>query len=530
MGTFVSYMAQSALVMTMLYLAYKWLMSSTTFHSFNRAALLGIYAVAWILPALLPLLPLFTAAPAPVAGIDISLEGMPIAVVEAEPTAPSFNWWRLALGIYLVGTVATASYSLAGAVKVWRIIRSGERTRKDGYIKVVTDTAPGPFSWGKYIVLRPEDCDGYEEMVIAHERAHLSRIHWLDLLLAQVTMILQWFSPAAWLMTRELKSVHEFQADREAAGDDPSAYQIMLLKKTVGSSFPTFTDSLNHSQIKLRITMMLNKKSRPSRMAAALALPVMAALSAVTLSIPAVADMATAIGNATLADSGLAGRVSGFKVNESSSAVQIRTAPTSPLTSPDGVAVSEEATTEEVSAVAEIEAVEETVSEEPVKKNSNPAIFVNGKEFKGEISTINPKDIVKIDVVKNDPNYPGGKIMITTVEAADGENRVGFTAEKIAEFKGGFVELRNLIAANIKYPEEAAKAGVGGRVIVSFTIGIDGSVSDIKVVKGINEALDQEAIRVAKLTSGHWIPGSTDGKPVATRFTLPVSFSPTVPE
>ena len=529
MGTFVSYMAQSALVMTMLYLAYKWLLSSTTFHSFNRAALLGIYVVAWILPALLPLFTLFTAAPAPVSGIDISLETMPIAVAEAEPTTPTFDWRRIALGIYLVGTAATACYSLAGAVKVWRIIRSGERTREDGYIKVVSDAAPVPFSWGRYIVLRPEDCDSYEEMVLAHERAHLSRIHWLDLLLAQVTMILQWFSPAAWLMTRELKSVHEFQADREAAGDDPSAYQMMLLKKTVGSSFPTFTDSLNHSQIKLRITMMLNKKSRPSRMAAALALPVMAALSAVTLSIPAVADVATAIGNATLADPGLTGRISSLKVNESSSAVQIGPSSTSPLAYSDA-AVSEEATTEETSAVTEIEAVEETVTEEPAKQNTSPAIFINGKEFKGELYTINPKDIVKMDVVKNDPGYPGGKIMITTMEASDGENRVGFTAEKIAEFKGGFVELRNMIAANIKYPEEAAKAGVGGRVIVSFTIGTDGSVSDVKVMKGVNEALDQEAIRVAKLTSGQWIPASTDGKPIATRFTLPVSFSPTVPE
>ncbi len=527
MGTFVSYMVQSALVMTMLYLAYKWLMSSTTFHSLNRAVLLGIYAVAWILPALLPL---FTTAPATSdAGIDISLEAMPLAVVEAEPTVPSFDWWRLALGIYLAGTAATACYSLAGAVKVWRIIRSGEHTREDGYIKVVTDLAPGPFSWGRYIVLRPEDCDGYEEMVLAHERAHLRHLHWVDLLLAQVTVILQWFSPAAWLMMRELKSVHEFQADREAAGDDPSAYQIMLLKKTVGSSFPTFTDSLNHSQIKLRITMMLNKNSRPSRMAAALALPVMAALSAVTLSIPAVADVATAIGNATLADLDLAGRVSGLKVNESSSALQMSPTPTSPLAYSDTTA-SEEATTEETSAVTEIEAVEETVTEEPAKQNSSPAIFINGKEFKGELSTINPKDIVKMDVVKNDPDYPGGKIMITIVEASDGETRPAVTAEKIAEFKGGFVELRNMIAANIKYPEEAAKAKIGGRVIVSFTIGTDGSVSDIKIVKGVNEALDREAVRVAKLTSGHWIPGSTDGKPIATRFTLPVSFSPTVPE
>lgn len=519
MGPFVSYMIQSALVMTMLYLAYKWLMASTTFHSLNRAALLGIYVASWSLPALIAFMKsVGDSAPS----AEMSIEVLPLAVVVDHPAEPSFDWWRLALCIYLVGMVATACYSIFGAVRVWRIIRSGIRTREQGYIKVVSAVAPGPFSWGRYIVLRPVDCDAYEEMVVAHEASHLRRRHWLDLLLAQLTAVLQWFSPAAWLMMRELKTVHEFQADREAGAEAPADYQIMLLKKTVGSSFPTFADSLNHSQIKLRITMMLNRRTSPSRKAAALALPLVAALSAVTLSIPAVADVASAIGRATLADTGF----SSPKVNESSETLQM------PVTAAPAVVGVVDGDADGATALEEAVAVESAAADDlaPEKKEPSPVIFIDGKVSKGDLSSVDPKDIVAIDVVKNDPAYPQGKIMVTTVKASDGAKRPALAADELAEYKGGFKALASFLSENIKYPEEAAKAGIEGRVIISFTINTDGSLSDLKIMKGVNEELDREAERVVKLTSGQWIPATTDGQPVATRLTLPVQFKASMSE
>lgn len=522
MGPFVSYMIQSALVMTMLYLAYKWLMASTTFHSLNRAALLGIYIMSWILPALLPIMAHSNFSGPSTA---VTLDVLPAAVVVNSPSEPSFDWWRLALGVYLFGVAATACYSLLGAVRVCRIISSGIHTRKQGYIKVVSASAPGPFSWGRYIVLRPVDCDAYEDMVVVHEAAHLRRWHWLDLLLAQITAVLQWFSPAAWLMMRELKTVHEFQADREAGAGAPADYQIMLLKKTVGSSFPTFADSLNHSQIKLRITMMMNKRTSPSRKAAALALPVVAALSAMTLTIPAVADVASAIGKATLADT----EFSNSKINESFETLQMpATAAPSPLRTVDGDV--DEATVVEEAVAVENAVAEDQASQDSEKKKPSPVIFIDGKESRGDLSAVDPKDIVAIDVVKNDPAYPQGKIMVTTVKASDGAKRPAQAAEELAEYKGGFKALASFLAANIKYPAEAAKAGIEGRVIISFTINTDGTLSDLKVMKGVNEELDHEAERVVKLTSGQWIPATTDGHPVATRFTLPVQFKATESE
>jgi beta-lactamase regulating signal transducer with metallopeptidase domain len=78
-------------------------------------------------------------------------------------------------------------------------------------------------------------------MVMAHEKAHLRLLHWLDLIPAQLTVVLQWFSPAAWLMMRELRDVHEFRVDELVAGDDPAEYQMMLIRLSapVCQSSPT---------------------------------------------------------------------------------------------------------------------------------------------------------------------------------------------------------------------------------------------------------------------------------------------------
>lgn len=517
MGAFASYMVQSALVMTMLYLAYKWLMASTTFHSLNRSALLGIYAVAWGLPQLMPLLAGHASAATPLT--LVSLEPVPLGIVEA-PAKHSIDWWRVGVCVWLAGATVVAGFSLVGMVRMWRILRSGERSGHGAYIMVVTPAAPGPFSWGRHIVVRPEDCDDDLEMVVAHEEAHLRRLHWLDLAVAQLTVVLQWFSPAAWLMMRELKTVHEFQADREVAADDPAAYQMMLLKKTVGSSFPTFADSLNHSQIKLRITMMMTRKTRPSRMAASLALPAMAALAVMTLSQPAVADVVGRISSVKASDRS----ESRLKVTKSSPSEQM---PVAALK--EDVAAEAPGASETPARMPAAEPALAQVEKTSGAKEKKLAIFVDGKEYKEDLNSIDPNSIASMQVVKDDPAYPDFKIMITTKKGAGSEEgqkvyEARIIADQIAEYKGGVTALVAFLNENIKYPAEAKAAGVSGRVIVSFTIGADGSVSDVKVRKGVNEALDAEAVRVVKLTSGQWEPASNDGVPVATVYTLPVSF------
>lgn len=96
--------------------------------------------------------------------------------------------------------------------------------------------------------------------------------------------------------------------------------------------------------------------------------------------------------------------------------------------------------------------------------------------------------------------------------------------EESAEFvDGGMEGLNKYLAKNIRYPEVAQEAGIQGRVVVQFVVEKDGSATDIKVVRSVDPALDKEAERVVK-SMPKWKPGKQRGKPVRSKFTLPVHF------
>lgn len=107
------------------------------------------------------------------------------------------------------------------------------------------------------------------------------------------------------------------------------------------------------------------------------------------------------------------------------------------------------------------------------------------------------------------------------VPVPDGE--VYDIAEQQPEFPGGQGAFMKWLADNIKYPAEAAKNGIEGRVIVQFVIGSDGTVSDAVVRRSVDPLLDAEALRVINAMPA-WTPGKQDGKPVAVRYTIPVTF------
>ena len=93
--------------------------------------------------------------------------------------------------------------------------------------------------------------------IVEHEQAHIRLRHSWDLLLAQACIVVQWFNPAAWLVKQELQNIHEYEADEAvlASGVNAKEYQLLLIKKAVGSRLYSLANSLNHSSLKKRITM-----------------------------------------------------------------------------------------------------------------------------------------------------------------------------------------------------------------------------------------------------------------------------------
>lgn len=112
----------------------------------------------------------------------------------------------------------------------------------------------------------------------------------------------------------------------------------------------------------------------------------------------------------------------------------------------------------------------------------------------------------------------------TTSTAQTKKNDMLFSVvEVMPQYPGGQIAMLQYLMKNIKYPEQAMKKGIQGRVAVSFIVEKDGSISDVKPVLSVHPLLNKEAVRVVK-SMPKWSPGKHNGKPVRVRFNLPVMF------
>ena len=131
------------------------------------------------------------------------------------------------------------------------------------------------------------------------------------------------------------------------------------------------------------------------------------------------------------------------------------------------------------------------------------------------------------DVKGNDET--GGTVLKAVEEIAqpepkrEEENKVFDVVEQMPSYPGGMGALMSWLSQNIKYPTVAAENGISGRVIVQFVVERDGSITDVRVARGVDPYLDKEATRVVKMMP-HWIPGKQNGAPVRVKYTVPVVF------
>ena len=115
------------------------------------------------------------------------------------------------------------------------------------------------------------------------------------------------------------------------------------------------------------------------------------------------------------------------------------------------------------------------------------------------------------------------EIVAMQEEEEEEEAEVFFIVENMPEFPGGDLALRKHIADNVKYPEIAKENGLSGKVFVQFVINQRGEVENVKIARGVDPALDKEAIRVVQGLP-KWKPGSQRGKPVKVSYTVPINF------
>jgi len=145
--------------------------------------------------------------------------------------------------------------------------------------------------------------------------------------------------------------------------------------------------------------------------------------------------------------------------------------------------------------------------------------FYKDGQLQGEFCTYWPSGLQRRKDI-----YDNGKLIEGNCYDSTG-NKISkyFPYEKMPEFPGGDQKLFNFLGSNTHYPVEAAKNGIQGRVILQFYVGTDGKITDIKIVRKVNDYLDMEALRVVR-SMPEWTPGEHEGQKVRVKYTLPVSF------
>ena len=290
MGTILFYIFESTLCLTILYFLFRLFFRKDTLFRTNRFLLLAGTMACMLLPLLQIDVPQYTTLQLPITTvrhlltekeIDVQREGgtgekhlsEEASLLMAEKgegiegdrtnvihTIPVI--WLLG-GCYFIGALIVLAFLLLSTIRMRRLIRSYPACNCGKYKLVICPEKMVSFSWGHTIVLSQEDYERNPGEILLHEQMHLQHRHTLDLLWMECIVVFHWFNPAAWLLMRELREVHEYEADNGVInnGIDATEYQLLLVKKSVGTRLYSMACGFNHSKLKNRITMMLKRRT-----------------------------------------------------------------------------------------------------------------------------------------------------------------------------------------------------------------------------------------------------------------------------
>jgi len=290
MTPFFVWLLKSSVSLALLYVVFKLAVSRNKMHTANRFVLLGILLSSVLLPfADIPVFRETTVVPQFEVIHEFITTPQEISVVptqnkitetiaETPALLSAINWW-VVLYLSMIGLlVIRLVFSMA---RVLQIIRGAEKQNfRDVILAIVKDFIQ-PFSFLQHIILSEKDFAENKDIVLAHEYAHIQHKHAIDLMICELFTALFWFNPFMWLLRRELKLIHEYQADEAVLnkGIDAKTYQLLVLKKAVGERRFALANNFTQKPILKRIKMMhMKNNKRWTSLKLALFVPVVALL------------------------------------------------------------------------------------------------------------------------------------------------------------------------------------------------------------------------------------------------------------
>lgn len=552
MGAFFVYILKSAVCLVVSYLFYRLLLNRKTIWRFNRFLLLSLLALSFVLP----LIQVHTSKPVQVNTALVYAEDWFIDEVEAQPTDaiiptnPSFTWTQGVVLVYMLGVLGMLVFNMASLWQIRGLLHQGKKVKMpDGYTQedvklVVLPGNVSPFSWMHYIFISEEDYQQPREILI-HECAHLAHRHSWDLLFCELCLCLQWFNPAAWLAKQDLMTLHEYEADDAvlSAGINAQQYQMMLIRKAVGTRLVSIANSLNQSNLQRRIVMMLRPKSGKWTMLRGLFILPLAVLAIAAFARPEVKsasqDLEAVQLNDILTDAPpleepapqinpedtVIYQVVQFMPEFPGGMVELMNYISSNVHYPaDALAAGIEG---RVTTMFIIER-DGTLSNVQILRGIDPSLNAEALRVIRSMPTWKPgyqndKPVrTRYTVPVNFRIQSSEKTSQINPPYID-ENGIYQVVEKMPEFPGGVQALMSYIKDNLRYPEDAKAAGIKGRVTVQFVVNKDGSISNICKLRGVEPSLDAEALRIVA-SMPTWSPGMQDGEAVAVRYTVRITF------
>lgn len=323
------------------------------------------------------------------------------------------------------------------------------------------------------VISRKQEVDGITVHLLKGEGSPFSFFRWVFMypstLFSELFSIACWFNPFAWLMKQEVRMNLEYLADESVLSDGNARksyqYHLLGLAYRQPNESTKIANNFNLLPLKKRIKMM--NKRRTSEIGKAKYL-LFAPLAGVLLMVSNIESVAREIG-------------------------------------------------EQIPVVAEVQ--------QKTEQALNADVAVANPMAKDAVEMMNPSETAEMKAAEAaELAKAEAKTSDATAPADTTKSVVYDIPETMPFFPGGQLMLMKYLADNIKYPASAVKAKKQGRVIVTFIVQKDGSVTHAKIAKSIDPELDAEALRVVK-GMPKWTPGTQNGKPVSVRYMVPVKFS-----
>jgi len=484
---------------SLFFLVYKLLLTNETQLNFRRFFLLGTTALSLILP----LIHIPTVVPIPTINFDdvvtLSIQPMDGVITYSPSLIAQITSW-------LVGSIGLLLFVrfCVGLIKIRHWYQQSVYRKLFNLPVRNIDGFQNSFTFFRWVFIDSNHFDN-AEAVVQHESGHSHHLHSLDIIFFNMVSVLFWWSPSIWLMIYESKKVHEFQADAFALKSTKStSYIKTLVQSTLNAHGLSLASSFDDAPIvkRLKFMKMMKRKMNPWKIGSVMAIVV---ISGAMLACEDELD--TEIG-----------RIAEESNQQIFYSDQVAVAlkdlnqryPNTEFTVIETMIENKESL-DKISSYDPNLIKYMSINEDGDYKTLS-VILVKGGDLHERAITVRDREGLDLEYIELDESY-----------SEEHEKDFHTIVEEIPEFPGGKDALYSYIASNIKYPAQARKMGIEGRVYVRFIVEKDGSVTNVTPVKGIGAGCDAEAVRVMK-EAPNFSPGRQKGKNVRVQMSVPIVF------